>query len=56
MLVACGGLEAIVELISSEYFHNPDLAPGLAVGGGSKMSGSFDLITWTWEIQKFVCF
>lgn len=25
MLVACGGLEAIVELISSEYFHNPDL-------------------------------
>ena len=33
MLVACGGLEAIVELISSEYFHNPDLAPGPARGG-----------------------
>jgi len=25
MLVACGGLEAIVELISSDYFHNRDL-------------------------------
>ena len=29
MLVACGGLEAIVELISSDYFHNPDLEPWL---------------------------
>lgn len=27
MLVACGGLEAIVELISSDYFHNRDLVP-----------------------------
>ena len=25
MLVACGGLGAIVELISSEYFHNKEL-------------------------------
>ena len=35
MLVACGGLEAIVELISSDYFHNRDLVP-LNQGSGSE--------------------